>query len=165
MSFPDALYGHVWHTTILERYESIIRSGFVLPEPSLRDAERWGTSAGPDSYPFVRSLGGVSLFDFREFDAVAYSKNYPHAMWRSFVPRSHHSTTAIWIEVAPEDLGDKFVDGKMLLELWKRSGQFSRKIMPLIEAAYIGPLASALFKRVLRFEAETNVFSPVDATA
>jgi hypothetical protein len=69
------LHGGLWHTTIPERYENILSSGFILPEPpNMPDNERWSTSQGKEFYPYVRQLGGVSLFDFDDFDPEAYSK-------------------------------------------------------------------------------------------
>ena len=48
-----------------------------MPYPDVPDGERWGTSHGPDYYPYVRTLVGISLFDFNEFDAVMYSNGAP----------------------------------------------------------------------------------------
>lgn len=165
MTFPSILLGSVWHTTTSERYDSIVRDGFLLPEPDLGDAERWGTGMGPSHYPFVRSIGGVSLFDFRDFDEARYSDQYPMSMWRSFVPCSHRSATSIWIEVDLKMLGERFIDGRTLLDNWKASDQLFRKIMPLIETACVGSLPTSTFKRVLVFRTATNAFSDFEACA
>ena len=61
------LVGSVWHTTRPERFQHILESGAILPEPDIPKAERWGTAGGPEGYPYVRSIGAVSLFDFRSF--------------------------------------------------------------------------------------------------
>jgi len=39
-----------------------MQSGALLPDPDIPDCERWG------GYSYVRSIGGVSLFDFGRFD-------------------------------------------------------------------------------------------------
>ena len=68
------LWGGVWHTTHPERFLSILNDGAILLEPPIPNDERWGVGLGPDHYPFVRSIGGVSLFDFRDFDPVRWSR-------------------------------------------------------------------------------------------
>jgi hypothetical protein len=50
----------VWHTTSTTRFQGILASGAILPEPPIKDKDRWSTSRGKDYYPYVRTLGGVS---------------------------------------------------------------------------------------------------------
>ena len=66
------LHGGIWHVTRPDRFISIMAGAGLVPEPDLPNVERWKTSGGPDYYPFVRKIGGVSLFDFQNFDADAY---------------------------------------------------------------------------------------------
>lgn len=159
MDFPDLLRGAIWHTTTPKRYQSILRDGYLLPDPDLPESERWGTAMGPRLYPFVRSLGGVSLFDFREFDESHYTERYPMSMWGSFVPCCQRSDAAIWIQIDLTSVREKFIDGMTLLHQWKASGELGRKIMPVIEAAHIGPLPSSAFSKILVYEKRTNTFS------
>src|SRR5215470_9580940 len=84
--FPSELREGLWHTTTPDRYGGMLRTGSILPNPDMPEAERWKTAAGPHYYPYVRTLGGVSLFDFRGFDSDVYSHNYPLSTWREFVP-------------------------------------------------------------------------------
>lgn len=93
------LWGGVWHTTRPDRFLSILDDGAILPEPSIPNGERWGIALGPDLYPFVRSIGGVSLFDFRGFAPVTYQEKYTVSMWRTFVPYRQDWAGAIWLEV------------------------------------------------------------------
>jgi len=79
--FPNLLRGRLWHTTSFDRYQKIVESGFILPSPPVPDDERWGTIQGPDYYPYVRLLGGVSLFDFNGFDPDSYGEKYPLSTW------------------------------------------------------------------------------------
>ncbi len=74
MMFPENLNNGIWHTTKPEYYSKIIECGFLLPEPEIDDSERWKTANGSENYPFVRKLGGVSLFEFSEFNPDEYSK-------------------------------------------------------------------------------------------
>jgi hypothetical protein len=94
--FPPQLRERLWHTTTPDRYESILRSGSILPNPEIPESDRWKTSRGPHYYPFVRTLGGVSLFDFHGFDPEAYSAKYPFSSWREFVPCRPEFEAAIW---------------------------------------------------------------------
>src|SRR5258708_20259302 len=79
------LSGRLWHTTHPNRFKSILNSGAILPEPDIPDSERWKASKGNQSFPFVRTLGGVSLFDFDQFDPDSYSERYPISSWYEFV--------------------------------------------------------------------------------
>jgi len=142
------LIGSVWHTTIPERYASICADGFIRAEPSVPDAERWGTAAGPEGYPYVRSLGGVSLFEFREFDPGTYSSLYPVSSWRSFVPCCGGNEESVWMEIDVAAAGPRFVGGRALLQQWKEE-RASRRLMPLIEACHIGDLPVTAARRVL----------------
>lgn len=157
-SFPDILRGSVWHTTTPERFQSIVKSGFLLPDPDIPDKDRWGTGLGESHYPFVRSLGGVSLFDFRQFDEKAYPKSYPNSSVYSFVPCSHRSSIAVWIEIDTDSVTQNIIFGDDLLVKWKNSNELGRKIMPLIEAAHIGPVPIATFLRILVYHKESNIF-------
>ncbi len=67
------LHGRLWHTTHPDRFRDILTSGAILPNPKMPERDRWCTSLGPDHYPYVRTLDGVSLFDFDKFDAETYS--------------------------------------------------------------------------------------------
>ena len=95
--FPSTLRDGLWHTTTPSRYEQIRSAGWIVPNPPIPDTERWGASQGPDYYPYVRVLGGVSLFDFRDFDPDSYDAKYPMSNWRAFVPYRRECGAAIWI--------------------------------------------------------------------
>jgi hypothetical protein len=143
------LQGAVWHTTNSERFQGILRSGAILPEPDVPDTERWCTLKGREWYPYVRTLGGVSLFDFRDFNPEQYSKDYPVSTWAAFVPYRSAWKEAVWIEIDVEKLGKTFLSGSDLLTRWK-ADKVGNMIMPGIEATHIGPLPCAAFKSVFR---------------
>ncbi len=155
------LVGGVWHTTSQERFEAILECGAILPEPNISERERWGTKIGPEGYPYVRSIGGVSLFDFRDFDAEKYSAKYPASSWEFFVPCHPSWASAVWIEIEHETLGKAFVSGVGLLARWKAEGS-SQRIMPLIEAASLAPIPCSAFKRYI--SVRTPPDSPLVAT-
>ncbi len=159
--FPEFLREGIWHTTSVERFEGILAAGGILPEPPIPDKERWVTDAGPALYPFVRSIGGVSLFDFAGFDEVVYEEKYPHSMWRTFVPCFSEWDEAIWIELDRYALKNSFIDGKSVVERWKRQGELGRNIMPMIEAAHIGPVPISAFRRIFMFSKHDQEFKQV----
>lgn len=159
-----ALLGGVWHTTSSDRSQGILRCGAILPEPEIEDRERWGTSQGPSYYPYVRTLGGVSLFDFKDFDPERYSKDCPMSDWREFVPYPTAWKQAVWIEIDPSKLGSGFISGLDLLARWK-SEEVGNKLMPKIEAAHLGPLPQVAFKRAFLVREGVSELSPVPIPA
>ena len=72
------LCGGLWHITHPDRFKSILNSNAILPEPDIPEGARYCTGLGKDHYPYVRTLGGVSLFDFNRFDPDAYTEEYPY---------------------------------------------------------------------------------------
>ena len=105
------LAGKLWHTTQPERFERILQSGAILPEPDIPDKDRWKTAAGPEHYPYVRILGGVSLFDFRDFQPESYTERYSLSSWHEFVPYQESCGRAVWIEIHRHKLASQFVSG------------------------------------------------------
>ena len=144
----------VWHCTHHDRYADILLSGAILPEPSIDDADRWKTGAGPKHYPFARHLGGVSLFQFEPFEPDTYERDYPLSDWRTFVPCIKAWSATIWIEVDTSHLAD-FIPGPQLIQRWRDEKAYGHTIMPVIEAAHIGALPVTAFARPL-------VVSPAD---
>jgi hypothetical protein len=142
------LIGHLWHTTKLGRYQKILTDGAILPEPNLPDSERWKTSRGKDYYPYVRILGGVSLFDFYQFEPDTYSEKNPMCSWNEFVPWRESWGSSVWIEIdRHQALPPAFIPGPDLVAKWKGENAYGHTIMPHIEAAYLGPVPITMFKR------------------
>ncbi len=160
------LHGGLWHTTHPERFVGILECGAILPEPEeIPDGDRWGTSQGPKHYPYVRFIGGVSLFDFHQFDPQSYQSKYPSSSWREFVPYRRDWGGAVWIEIDREHASSCYISGRDLLTRWKASGYLGHNIMPLIEAAYRGSLPLAAFRRALFIRAmDDGLFHELDIT-
>jgi len=156
--FPNLLLDKLWHTTSSIRYKMIIDSGWILPNPPIPEKERWGVSQGPDFYPYVRSIGGVSLFDFEAFDPDNYSEKYPLSSWREFVPYRRTWGHSIWIEINRDLIAEAFIDGQMLLDKWKHEKAYKHNIMPIIEAAHNGPIALGAINSVYKFGKDIDGF-------
>lgn len=145
----DVLVGCLWHTTRPDRFASILEGDGILPEPNIPESDRWKTSKGPEFYPYVCKLGGVSLFDFNNFDQENYNRKYPLSTWREFIPFRLVWGSAVWIEIDREAVKNCLIPGGELLARWKKEEAHHHAIMPLIEAAHIGMISITTFSRAL----------------
>ena len=158
---PNLLHGHLWQTTSHVRYQMIIEAGCILPNPSIPDQERWNAGAGSEFYPYVRSIGGVSLFDFKGFDPEPYCKKYPISYWQEFVPYRREWGQVIWIEINRQVIAEGFISGEMLLAKWHQDKAHKHNIMPKIETAHLGPIPLEAFSRVFKCGNKTDGFEEV----
>lgn len=152
------LYGGLWHSTYPDRFTWIMATGALLPDPEVSDADRWGTSQGPDHYPYVRTLGGVSLFDFDQFDPERYSEKCPRSSWFAFVPYQEHWGCSVWIEIDRLQVANGLISGPDLLAKWKAEEAYGHNMMPYIEAAHLGPIPRTAFKRAFLVREEDDQF-------
>ncbi|MGJ8534964.1 MAG: hypothetical protein ACSHYC_22465 [Alphaproteobacteria bacterium] len=130
----DKLVGGVWHTTSKNRFKSILVEGSILVEPDLPERERYG------GMPFVRSLGGVSLFDFpSEFDIAEYYRQIPFDSLGEFVPFKQNWGHSVWLKIDKEIIAENFRSGKEIRKLWRSLGS-TKRFMAEIEAACIGSI-------------------------
>ena len=151
----EILIGGLWHTTYQERYEKIVQCGSILVEPDIADSDRWSTRGGPEYYPYVRTLGGVSLFDFNEFEPSTYSERFKSSSWCEFVPFRESWESAVWIEINRTAVQERMIDGVELWEKCKREGAEHHRVMPHIEAAHLGDLPTSCFLRRLYVDADS----------
>jgi hypothetical protein len=150
------LQGGVWHTTNMNRFQGILRCSAILPEPEIPESERWL------GYSYVRTLGGVSLFDFRQFNREQYWKDFPRSNWDEFVPYRMTWNEAVWIEIDVDKLGNAFLSGVDLLARWN-AAKVGNRIMPEIEAAHVGLLPRTTFKNVFTVRKGSDTLYPVRA--
>ncbi len=160
--FPSILLGGLWHSTSVERFKGIIGLGAIVSEPDIPASERWGTNQGEKHYPLVRSLGGISLFDFNGFEPEVYSKKYPASSWGSFVPGHTKWTDTIWMEIDRSAVKENFISGEDLLKIWHEKEMYGHPIMPIIECAHIGELSTNKFKRVLLYEGNSKKYKRIN---
>lgn len=124
------LVGSLWHTTSISRFESIKSTGFIEVEPDLPEKERYGI-------PFVRSLGGVSLFDFREFDAQKYDVDFPANSISEFIPFKRIWGRSVWLKIDDAAIAKNLHSGKQIRTLWHDMDS-RKKFMAEVEGAHIG---------------------------
>jgi hypothetical protein len=136
----NRLHGGLWHITRPDRIPAIMAAGSLLVEPNIDDADRWKTSRGREYFPFVRVIGGVSLFDFSSFDADIYDRTHPLSNWRAFVPYLQRWGGGVWLEIDRKTIADRLVSPDALVRRWDTGGHHRHTIMPRIEAAHIGDL-------------------------
>lgn len=149
-SFPQILLNRLWHSTTLAHYELILKTGAILPEPNIPDTSRYCTVQGQKHYPYVRSLGGISLFDFTNFNPDSYSEKYVASCLFTFVPINSSGGNQIWIEINRKLVQESLIEGVDLIDQWKRNNAYGHNIMPIIEAAHIGPIDTSKFTQVLQ---------------
>lgn len=137
----------LWHTTHPGRLASILQSG-LKAEPNIADNERWKTSSGREHYPFVRMIGGVSLFDFTGFDPEIYSRSHPLSSWTTFVPHRRDWGGAVWIEIDRAAIDERFISADDLVRRWNDGGHHRHTIMPRIECACIGDVPISSFTTI-----------------
>lgn len=152
------LRNRLWHTTSLDRFKRILADGFLSPEPNIPEHERWKTSRGPEYYPFARTLGAVSLFDFDDFDPDEYDRNYPMSSWAEFVPFRSIWGHSVWIEIDRCSVEAGLISGSGLLKLWKEEAAFRHTVMPQLEAAHLGELPSTGFRRAYLAKREVPIW-------
>lgn len=140
----DRLHGELCHTTHPERFLAIMSAGCIEAEPDIPDSDRWGGST-PDKFGFVRLLGGVSLFDFDQFDPVQYQKDCPSSSWEYFVPHRTDWGASVWITIDRAAVSEALIPGLELTEKWK-NGYLRHRVMPRIEAAHIGDVPVSAFR-------------------
>ena len=145
----DTLRGGLWHTTSECRFQGIMSQKAILSDPPVPEDKRWGANCGPSGWSYVRTLGGVSLFDFAGFDPEDYTARYPACSWKEFVPYRHLWRASIWIEIDREKATDNLVGANELVAQWHKENAERHILMPYIEACYIGDIPSGLFVRTL----------------
>lgn len=150
-SFPSVLLDAYWHCTSVDNYSAIISCGNLLPEPASLTG-KWGEGQGPDCFPFVRTLGGVSIFDFHGFSPEEYSRQFPSSSWHTFVPGRQCWERTIWIKLSRDKMPGIFLSGLDLKALQEEKSAFRNNLMPRIECAHVGPVPISAFIEVLQYE-------------
>ena len=157
----ETLRGGLWHTSSESRWDDIDATGGILVEPPGPDNERHGTRCGPSGYPYVRSLGGVSLFDFAGFDYEAYKRNCLVDHVAAFVPVYSAWEGAVWIEIDRSAVSPSLKSPRDLWARWEREQAYGHRLIRSVEGAHIGDVPSTAFVRVLLVRRGDHAFQTI----
>jgi len=138
----DELMGSLWHVTGNQTFGRILSTGEIHPEPPIANKLRWATARGPDYYPYCRSLGGVSLFDFRDVDWDWMAERNQLRHWLKFLSGRECWEAAIWLAIDIDQIEDGFISAGDVRQGWL-SGNLHRRWMPGIEACHKGAIPIA----------------------
>jgi len=141
---PDELWevlrGHLWHATSSTNARSILDSKKIkhdIPEAFYCDA-------------FVRSFGGVSLFDFR---VPPNALQLDPSSWRGWLGREKRAPVAVWFRIDVNACAqDSIIEPAALFGMWQCYGG-NLKILPAVEAAHVGPVPIDAIASVLLIDA------------
>jgi hypothetical protein len=159
------LLGGLWHTTHPERFRGILGSHAILFEPPGNpNPDGWRTISGEPYCSYARKLGGISLFDFDGFEPDSYGEKYPMSSWQTFVPYQANWGSAVWIEIDREQIAGLLISGADLAAKWKAEEAFRHTIMPYIEAACLGPIPQAAFKRAFLVHEGDSQIQPLSVS-
>jgi len=141
------LNASLWHTTHPDRFKRILEMGSILPVPENPNPDGWKTMDGAPYRSYAHTLGGVSLFDFHQFDPESYGTKCPMSSWYEFVPFREKWGSAVWIEIDRELIVSQFISGPDLVTKWNADKAYRHNFMPYIEAVHLGPVPRTAFKR------------------
>jgi hypothetical protein len=146
----EYLLGSFWHTTSYVRFRGIIQSGLIMVDPPLPEAERYG------GMPFVRSLGGVSLFDFpSNFNFEEYEADLPGNSIGEFIPFKRSWGNSIWLRIDSDMVRDALKSGMEIRTLWRETGS-TRRFMAQVEGAHIGDIPLAAIQDAFGIGGDSN---------
>lgn len=157
------LLGGLWHTSHPDRFKRILEMGFILPIPENPNPDGWKTMSGGPYVTYAHTLGGVSLFDFDQFDAEKYREECPLSTWETFVPFREKWGSSVWIEIDRLMVAPNLISGSALVERWKADNAYGKSLMPYIEAVHVGPLPRAAFKRAFLVGTEDDRFHELNS--
>lgn len=129
---PKELKGRVWHSTSKENALKIDKHGYIVAEPDIDESKRWGGKS-QSVHPFVRSIGGISLFDFR------LPNSHISEILYSFIPCRAGWSQTVWFEINVLYLDDSFLSAEQVRLRWIKAGM-NRQYMPKLEAASLRPI-------------------------
>lgn len=100
---------------------------------------------GREFYPYVRTLGGISLFDFNDFDPESHGERRPISSWRTFIPFRSDWGCSVRIEKDREQFARHVISAPEPVAKWELDQADRCTIMPYIDAAHLGLLPRPAF--------------------
>lgn len=131
------LAGEVFHVTTPSVYGAILAAGAVEPNTVGRESPFGDTGSG-----FFRLRGCVSLFDYRAYGSAEWEE---HA-YKCLPTLPLRENFAIVVLLLHEDQHAKLVPWNM----WKEEEAWLHRVVPHVEAGYVGVLPLAAIKQVLQ---------------
>jgi hypothetical protein len=150
---PNELKGKIWHSTSKELALEIYSHGYIIFDPSIDESKRWGGKS-KSTHPFVRSIGGISLFDFR------LPSSHVSEILYSFIPCRTGWPQTVWLEINHFYLGDMFSSAEETRIRWIEAGM-NRQYMPKLEAASLRPIPIEYIKSIY-ISNKKGIFKPVN---
>lgn len=142
----EILMGGVWHATSVVSFEAISADGFVKASPPTTQYEN----------SFCRSLGRVSLFDFR--DAPNLREAIERGDWTTFTNMSPEDVS-VWLRIDHARIS--VPPCAHLLKEWnclRENGQplsVNMRIICDLETSHTGNLPTSAFSEVLLIDGES----------
>jgi len=144
--FPSEFLKGIWHSTNLKGYKKILESKYIKPNPDISESER-----SSDETAFVRTMGGVSIFDFRNINIDKYSEEYAPTVWGYFIPGRAIWDKTIWLELDELKMSENYLPpNDVMFKL--NNLNTGQQIVPYLEGAHIGSIHISLIKRVMIFD-------------
>ncbi|ENX05966.1 hypothetical protein [Acinetobacter courvalinii] len=155
------LLNSVCHTTTVSSFIKIYESKYIYvhPAPEMLEHEKYGNVNCPNNNTYVRSLNGISLFDFEDFSLEKYDNFFKPGygdLYR-FLPiheRNRKDQISIWL-IIDVTLTNKYVNREKLYSQWNSQSK-NGKFMPKVEAAILEDIPIAWVKEVFVFKKENN---------
>ena len=136
----EKLAGTVFHVTQTDSLESILASGGLLPNLEGSRQSPFENSGNG----FFRSMGCVSFFDYRKYGSPEWEE-HAHKCMPTLAFRQSRSIAVLFLS---ESEHTKLIPWS----LWKETESWSQRVVPHVEAGYLGEVPLALISKVLLVE-------------
>ena len=136
----DKLAGSVFHVTQAGSLESILAIGSLLPNLESTRQSPFGNSGNG----FFRNMGCVSFFDYRKYGSPEWEE-HSHKCLPTLAFRKSHSIAVLFLtEIEHANL--------IPWSKWKETESWSQRVVPHVEAGYLGKVPLALISKILLVE-------------
>jgi len=148
---PKELLDTVCHTTTVESFLSICESGYIFinPDPSILKHKKFGNAQDENNQTYVQNLGGVSVFDFKNFSIEAYNR-YLNNTWEALSPelyrflpnhnRNQQDGFSVWMIIDTTKC-KTYINRESLYRQWQTAQIKGLKFIPKVEAAILSDIS------------------------
>lgn len=137
------LRGGLWHSTPSHRFRKIVEAREIQSDPPLPGEFVWHNRNGTS---YARSIGGVSLFDFRDADWQRLCDFGQQDGWVQFFRAQQISTpidecvSTVWLAMDRTRLRNFHSIADVTAHRCASGKALATKWMPCIEACVVGPI-------------------------